>query len=619
MKFFRFKIAVIGAWLLAGCSHTPLELALELAGDNRQELVAAMESVRGDSLKEVAMERLIVASVNYHSYRSPGLDSLKRRLVKERMAGEELRGWKMTDLYGVPEARDIERLTADMLVENVNLAVDTWRSRPWAKHYTLDEFCQYVLPYRIADEPLENWRGDCLKAYSAAYDSLCSDVDDPVEAARLMLTHLRGKRVRTLPELSYPHLGATYLLENRLGYCRDHCDLALYVLRALGIPAATDFYRESPSYNSRHFWTAVIDTLHHVKEFNLGEKPATWDNPEQRKKGKVFRIAFSPYSDTEAGEDADPFFRNPLYRDASQEYGYDRSITVDAKNGERQMYLSVFNGREFKAIAMAPVKGGKATFGCLEDSVLYFPTRYNPDTRSQEPAGYPALTCGGNRAFAPEAAALDSVEITRKYPYRKSKLFLQNTVGTRIEFMDRNGRRVHTWCVDDTPSINIFRIDLPAGKRACKVRITSNPRKRLEIGELWADDMTSRKLPESARAFLSDGTGETDITATVTDGSWESCHVSAKNSAYAVVEFTEPVSRLYFVPRTDDNYIHPGDSYELFYHDGADGWKSLGRREATESRLEYAVPRNAVLWLRNHTRGKEERPFTLKEGKQMWW
>ena len=86
-----------------------------------------------------------------------------------------------------------------------------------------------------------------------------------------------------------------------------------------------------------------------------------------------------------------------------------------------------------------------------------------------------------------------------------------------------------------------------------------------------------------------------------------------------MVEFPEPVSRLYFVPRTDDNYIHPGDSYELFYHDGAEGWKSLGRREATESRLEYAVPRNAVLWLRNHTRGKEERPFTLKEGKQMWW
>jgi len=30
-------------------------------------------------------------------------------------------------------------------------------------------------------------------------------------------------------------------------------------------------------------------------------------------------------------------------------------------------------------------------------------------------------------------------------------------------------------------------------------------------------------------------------------------------------------------------------------------------------------PTNALLWLRNHTRGKEERIFTYEEGRQEFW
>jgi hypothetical protein len=60
-------------------------------------------------------------------------------------------------------------------------------------------------------------------------------------------------------------------------------------------------------------------------------------------------------------------------------------------------------------------------------------------------------------------------------------------------------------------------------------------------------------------------------------------------------------------------------NYELLYFD-KNKWVSLGMKTATVCSISYDdVPRNALLWLRNLTEGKEERIFTYEEGKQVWW
>ena len=79
------------------------------------------------------------------------------------------------------------------------------------------------------------------------------------------------------------------------------------------------------------------------------------------------------------------------------------------------------------------------------------------------------------------------------------------------------------------------------------------------------------------------------------------------------------IRKIVFNPRNDDNFVWPGDEYELFYNDGAAGWKSLGRQVADERRyVEYEVPRNALLWLRNRTKGREEQVFFIRDGKQVF-
>ena len=60
--------------------------------------------------------------------------------------------------------------------------------------------------------------------------------------------------------------------------------------------------------------------------------------------------------------------------------------------------------------------------------------------------------------------------------------------------------------------------------------------------------------------------------------------------------------------------------YELYYFDG-DSWTSLGYRLADSNILHFDnIPLNTLLWLRNYTRGNNERPFIIKEsGDIEWW
>lgn len=40
------------------------------------------------------------------------------------------------------------------LVNHIEWAFKVWREQPWGKHVDFDTFYEYILPYRIGDEPL---------------------------------------------------------------------------------------------------------------------------------------------------------------------------------------------------------------------------------------------------------------------------------------------------------------------------------------------------------------------------------------------------------------------------------------------------------------------------------
>lgn len=79
------------------------------------------------------------------------------------------------------------------------------------------------------------------------------------------------------------------------------------------------------------------------------------------------------------------------------------------------------------------------------------------------------------------------------------------------------------------------------------------------------------------------------------------------------------ITHIQSAPRNDDNYIKPGDVYELFYHDNKK-WVSLGKKVTNTTVLQYNnVPKNVLLWLHNHSGGSEEHIFTYRNNEAVWW
>lgn len=79
------------------------------------------------------------------------------------------------------------------------------------------------------------------------------------------------------------------------------------------------------------------------------------------------------------------------------------------------------------------------------------------------------------------------------------------------------------------------------------------------------------------------------------------------------------VTEMRMLSRTDDNGIVPGALYELVYF-GKEGWRTVAVQKAEADYIEFdSVPSGALYWLRNLTKGTEERIFTYENGKVRYW
>ena len=85
-----------------------------------------------------------------------------------------------------------------------------------------------------------------------------------------------------------------------------------------------------------------------------------------------------------------------------------------------------------------------------------------------------------------------------------------------------------------------------------------------------------------------------------------------------VIRKSYRVSKAIYTPRNDVSFIYKDNIYELFYWDKG-CWNSLGRQTAVADSLVYTVPQNALLYLKNHTTGNDERIFEYENGKQIFW
>ena len=639
MVLFLCLLLFLSSLCISCTSHdsdaTLLEDALEFAGDNRGELERVIDHYKDDGEKQEAAKFLIRNMPHYYSYKGWQLDSIKPVLAYiantpgvNVMTGEQRLKWGTFSYNGLEKVYDCKVITADYLIRNIDHAFKVWKGRPWNRSLGFDDFCELLLPYRIGNEPLSDWRPVYEKYYAHILDSAYHG-GDVVEACRVVNGELQRQGVEYNTEFSLPHMEATFLLNNRVGYCRENCDLSVYAMRACGIPVASDFFMVSPDYQHSHQWMVVRDTTGVYIQFGFDDiVPQRGKRlSDGRKKGKVYRMCYGMQDDRKTAvlsRDAVPnAMRAVFVKDVTSGYFGCNRVAVPVETKTDNLYLGVFTTKGWQPVDFGEREGSDAVFHDLEPGVIYQTLAYD-DNGICQPAGYPFLyPARGGKPQVLKPGEMQKVSLRRKMSLveRVGRRLYRSIIGTRIEASaDRTFRHsclIHEFC-DTLRYCNLKIHNNGDGKKYRYLRYTVTDGYPINFSDIavYEDSLCRKEVPVRLVTKI----GNRYEPQNMTDHDMMTAFSGPEGLRSIVFELSRPsrIGSIDFYPQNDANFILPGDTYELFCQDGINGWRSLGTRTATGETVNFMAPKNALLWLRDITRGKEEQVFVYRDGRQLF-
>lgn len=328
--------------------------------------------------------------------------------------------------------KDVDYITSDYIIDNVNLAYKSWKKNPWCKHVTFSEFCEYILPYKVLDEPFEKWREYFIDKYSWLKDSLKNKYD-PVEACKLINKDVsRWFKFNSLFYKFPFNIGFSRLIKGKIGVCPQMVVITAYAARALGIPVVVDFIPNYGNRRGKHMWLSVLDTNNNFVPFNAAG--AEWlpfgsincNNTWRNKITKVFRrslvIQKKCLNEIATDKNEVPTLLNDnKYIDVTAEYIPVTDVEINLKKFKDEIfefaYLCVFNNKEWVPVHWGNINNSVVTFTKMGRDVVYMPVYCL--NGSLIPANDPfILAKDGNITMIEKYKGIvQSIKLLDKYPW----------------------------------------------------------------------------------------------------------------------------------------------------------------------------------------------------------
>jgi hypothetical protein len=651
-QFIRVNLLVLYLMFLVSCSDRPREVhrALEEAGENRAELEKVMDHYSqnaADSLKLKAAYFLIGNMRGFHYYKGKLLNRYHQffdtaiKLHTEWPAmdlnpiGDSLRiAYGSLNESNVRTLYDLQQLRADYLIDNIDGAFKVWREQPWCKHVTFDQFCEYILPYRVEDEDPYTYKRNAIYAqYNPFLDTVRKQNGNTIAACLAINNELKkGMWVFTSALEYLPHFGAEAILKNRVGVCREYADLAAYTMRATGIPVALDFTPQWPFRSLGHGWNVLLSEGGKKIMFLGIESDPGQPHKEDHKKAKVYRNTFAIQHESLAiiagDREIPPLFRNPRFVDVSDEYfkGADVEIAVaNSAKSDTYAYLCVFDNKSWVPVQWGEIKNGRVTFSKMGRDIVYLPAYYKNE--KIVPAGIPFLltTEGEVKPLATTPTNTQRMKLMRKFPILTIRDRMVRVAGGKFQGSNRaDFRDSITLFTILQPSIYYQSVDIENQHKFRYLRYFSPRYSNGNIAEIefYSENDTihptrgkiigDAEVGDPARGLekAMDGNVLTFYDARKEHNPWVGLDLGVKKK----------IKKIRYLATNDGNNIAPDNDYELFYFKEDIGWLSVGRQIAKDYELIFDdVPVGGLYLLHNHTGGREERIFTYENGVQVWW
>ncbi len=613
--------------------------------NNPADFHVVLEYYKGDSLKCKAARFLIDNITTKFSYNNDETETIlkntreflvshvneKSKVYRDYFDVNALFSGELTDN---DKKYDNNVVTPKYLIKQIEDAFAT-RDKPWTANISFDLFCNYVLPYRIGNEPLSDWRS----AYKARSQHL-TDKFENVQSNKYYKLGLCHQFVEDSPLSLYIPKGemVEYPLDMlpmlHLGNCKTIAYYNVALLRSAGISATVDYVPQWGNRSMGHSWGVVFMDDSTTLTFGRGESLGEHFNGRPDKKmPKVFRQTFLDNKVmldimSEAKETIPDLFRTTNIMDVTSSYTSTSDVEVRLYNkpevlDRKWFFLSVFDNEDWVPVWFGENEDGRVKFSSMGRGIVYMPCYYDADGYMKAAANPFILNEDGTvDVIAPQINNLKSADLARKYPKSPNeKNNKYNLLGG--VFLLSNDR-------DFKDSIVAGSIDSFGEECYCSIPVKTKKTFRYVKYKVPSD--RSSKTAEitlydkdGKRTVISSkwkATASKDIVRLIDGNVLTSCNMTRINGRSAVIELEEPtaLSEIRVMPLNDGNYIEEGDSYSLFYWNNND-WVRADRKTATQmGHIQMKnIPDNALLLLHDETKGTEERLFILNNGQQLFY
>lgn len=388
MKKYGYWIALLG---LVGfnlyvffptSSETVLERNIRWAGENGKELERVLDHYRctGEKQKERCARYLITHM--------------------DRRAAITYEGVAQQNEVITP---DLHAIRADFLIENIELAFEVWKKYPWCNHLTEEEFCRQILPYRIKNEPLEDWRKFYYNRYKGVADSLAT-AGATMQEVVFFFNSRYGKRYTHDAEKYRGDLSYKLIEEIGGGTC-DHLALnAAQVMRSIGIPLNIDVLPYHGKVNGGHAYNSFTDEkdeFHFFSPYEREPERNRWVAPV------VKRICYE----------------SPVYQEVTSSYFPVADVVLE----QPHLSIATYNRGCLNEIKQGVTEEEKTIFKDLSCGLLYFPV-----DSLENPVGIPPFILGedGVPQYIPAPEPERTVQLRDMHLYDVKRILTLDTART---------------------------------------------------------------------------------------------------------------------------------------------------------------------------------------------
>lgn len=678
--------------IFASCKPYPQDVrdALKQAKNNAPELEKVLEHYRHTDSEKYRAACFLIANMPYHESQQEITFSQKHNsyfattdslfnLYFGNMSAEEIRKKKfripdsirnlLNEQYiNIPKPiytkgkKDIESITADFLIDNIESSFDVWKNTSLLQYMTFEEFKESILPYRTTDEPLLFKKSELRRKFLPIIDKEgMRIIQIPIERYKMYI--LKQQRISYYTKRK-EDLGLYDLyLPGTMRNCHSQVTWTSNIFRSCGIPVCYEFTPQWPDRENRHFWNASPDSTgiylpYSAPANNLKED---WDN-HLKYAGKVYRKTFSVHKDTPffikaANEIIPEILSSPNLSDET--YRYHQTITLELpfeiQTNNKVAYLSFITRSGIVPVAWGKIdkSRNKVTFTQVPLSMTFILSYYKDDClkaignpfklspkRNLEEIPKP-LTIQKNitpirlswtgkelkrlsgkieegdltfQEFCVDTLVHIDMKLYRKYPLKEHLLKLhENLKGTYILASTALEGKYDTLAIlAEKPTPEWQNLKIQSRKKYRFLSIRSLNRKPLYLAEIKFNGCIQ---PKKSNSFIPLELEVDSISKKVTDNNVET--FTNTHTIQARLKQEAYIHDFEFIPRNANNFIQSGNMYALYYfHNGE--WNLCKIQRAYSNKLDFNnVPAKGLYLLKCLNAGKEELPFTYTD-KQYW-